>query len=420
MPALDETVRKAPVSNEVLVARQPILGRQEELYAHELLYRSSRNNAFDGTEASVATSRLINNSFLTIGIDRLSSGKRVFINFDRQLLVSGYAELLPSEVVVVEILETVTPDAEVIEACRRLKKRKFLLALDDFAGDSAFDPLIEMSDIIKVDFLLTSEEQQEEIARRYGGGKVRLLAEKVESRPEFERARRIGYRYFQGYFFSKPLLVAGKEVPGFKLNYLRVLKETSAPELDFNKLENILLHEPSLVHKLLRFINSAQFGWERRIESIRHALALLGEQEIRKWVSLVAMSGLASDKPVKLITDAVVRGRFLELLAPLLGLGRRKQDLFLLGMFSLLDAVLDQPMEKIVSEVLLPDDVQDALLGKPVRTRHLTEVLALARGYEGADWPVIESMAAAIETPLDVVARSYATSVAWSDALFRL
>ncbi len=420
MSAVDETILGTPVSNEVLVARQPILGRHEELYAHELLYRSSRRNAFDGTEASVATSRLINNTFLTIGIEKLSSGKRVFINFDRQLLVNGYAELMPNELVVVEILETVTPDAEVIEACRKLKSKNFLLALDDFAGDSAFEPLIEMSDIIKVDFLLTSEEQQEEIAQRYGHNKIRLLAEKVESRQEFERARRIGYKYFQGYFFSKPLLVAGKEVPGFKLNYLRVLKETSAPELDFNKLEDILLHEPSLVHKLLRFINSAQFGWDRKIESIRHALTLLGEKEIRKWVSLVAMSNLASDKPLKLVTDAVVRGRFLEILASQLGLGHRKQELFLLGMFSLLDAVLDQPMEKIVSEVLLPDDVQDVLLGRTVRTQYLTEALALARGYEGADWPVIERMAAAIEVPLEMVARSYATSVAWTDAIFHL
>ena len=405
-------------SEEVFVARQPILDADEHLYAYELLYRSSRENAFDGSDSSQATSRVISNSLLTIGIDRLVRGHRAFINFDRNMLVNGYAALLPSKAVVVEILEDVEPDEEVVAAVGQLKQQGYLLALDDFVGTDGYDRLIDLADIIKVDFRLTSPGQQARFARRYGARGIRMLAEKVETRDEFHQARQMGYQLFQGYFFSRPSIVAGKQVPGFKLNYLRVLKEISSPQLDYRKVEGIVKYEASLVHKLLRYVNSARFGSNREIGSIRHALALLGETEIRKWISLVALTGLAGDKPRQLVVTAVIRGRFCELIAPRIGLGRRQQEMFLMGMFSLLDAVLDRPMEEIVAEVHLESDLRDTLLEKPSAPSRLRGALAIVQAVEAADWPAVERDAEASGTTLADVSEFYLDSVDWADAIF--
>ena len=404
---------------EVYVARQAVLDREQHLFGYELLYRSSRKNVFDGLDSTKATSRVISHSFMTIGLERLIADRRALINFDRNMLVSGYAAILPKKSVIVEILEDVTPDVEVVAACRKLKHCGYQLALDDFVGGDGFEPLIELADIIKVDFRLTSPSVQAGFAKQFNNRGIVMLAEKVETQQEFQRARDMGYSLFQGYFFSKPAIVTGREVPGFKLNYLRILKEINNPDLDFDRIEEIVKYEASLVHKLLRYINSATFGWNREIESIRHALALLGEKEVRKWISLVAISGLAGDKPQELVVNAVIRGRFCELMSSDIGLSQRQSELFLMGMFSLLDAVLGMPMQEILGEVHLADDVRDTLLGKAARTRGLKEVLGVVRAYETADWAAMEEIAQSVGLSASSLSQTYMDSVEWADRVFQ-
>ena len=245
-----------------------------------------------------------------------------------------------------------------------------------------------------------------------------MLAEKVETQEEFQKARAMDYSLFQGYFFSKPAIVSGKEVPGFKLNYLRILKEINHPALDFNKIEEIVKYEASLVHKLLLLINSASFGWNKEIDSIRHALALLGEKEVRKWISLISLTGLAGDKPRELVMNAVVRGRVSELISSRIGMQSRQSEFFLMGMFSLLSAILDAPMVDLLSEVHLSDDVKDALLGSKCRTRGFKETLDLICAYELADWGSVNSVASSIGLSPDYVAETYLDSVEWADRIF--
>lgn len=414
MPGVEQTELSA-----VYVARQPILNRDQGLFGYELLYRSSLKNAFDGIDPTQATSQLISNSYLTIGVDRLVANNRAFINFDREMLVKGYAAMLPERSVVVEILESVQPDPEVIQACRDLKSRGYQLALDDFVCEAGYEPLVELADIIKVDFRMTSEPTQAEFSSLYGGRGIKMLAEKVETQEEFLRALEMGYDYFQGYFFSKPTIIIGRQVPGFKLNYLRIIKEINNPQLNFDRIEEIIKYEASLVHKLLRYINSASFGLRRQINSIRHALSLLGERELRKWVALAALTGLAGDKPQQLVVNAVIRGRFCELISVDLGLLQRQSELFLTGMFSLLDAILDMPMEEVVAEVQLTDDVRDTLLGRTPATRGLKESLELARAYEVADWAAIERIAESLNLRPGTVAETYVDSVEWADGVFK-
>ena len=308
--------------------------------------------------------------------------------------MGGYAETLPKDLLTVEVLESVEPDAEVVGACKRLKGLGYELALDDFVADTGYEELIPLANIIKVDLRLASFKQQRDLFRRYGRSGVRFLAEKVETAEEFERSRDAGYTLFQGYFFCRPKIVVGKEVPGFKLNYIRVLKEISSPDVDFTAIENAVKHDASLVHKLLRYVNSARFARQTSVDSIGHALVLLGEQEIRKWITLVAMSGLASDKPQELVRQAVVRGKFCEEIAPAMGLGSSKPEMFLLGMFSLLDAVLDQPMEQVLRELPVAPDIKDTLLESPDAPPSMRALLRLAKAYEKGNWGGAEKVIA--------------------------
>ncbi len=405
-------------TNEIYVARQPILDQQKNLFAYELLYRSSRENAFDGTDSTTATARVISNAFLTIGLERLVGDRRAFVNFDRNMLTGGLVELLPSTQLVVELLEQITPDDEVLASCRSLKSMGYLLALDDFVCADGFESLLELADIVKVDFRLTTEQERPLLTRKLRGWGVQLLAEKVETQEEFETASDLGYTLFQGYFFSRPAIGEGRQIPGFKLNYLRILREVGNPDLDFDRIEDVLKCEASLLHKLLRYVNSAHFQWSREVESIRHALALLGETELRKWIALVTMSGLASDKPQQLVVDAVTRGRFCERFSARVGLASRSSELFLLGLYSLLDALLDRPMAEIVDEVQLADDIGAALLDEPVKTRGLAETLCLARAYERADWALLESTTKKMRIGVGAVSDAYLEAVEWAETNF--
>lgn len=404
---------------DVFVARQAIFDRNLNVYGYELLFRSCRSEAFDGADGTLASAQVITNSFCSIGVEKLLAGKRAFINFPRDLLIGEFASVLPSQTVVIEILESVEPDPEVIAACRSLKGRGYLLALDDFIPRECYDPLAALADIIKVDFRTTPEAERRALIRRYGQDGIRMLAEKVESLEESARARDLGYAYFQGYFFARPVIVAGRQIPSLKLNCLRILQEIHRPELEYGQMENLIRRDVSLSYKLLRYINSAAFAWHSRIESIRQALVLLGEQEIRKWVSLVALPDLALDKPSELVVSAILRARFCELLAPWAGLPDRKADLFLMGMFSLLDAMMDRPLAELLAELHLAGEVRDVLLGKAAPDNRLAAIYALVRAYEGAEWDRLAATAARLNVPKEIIPELYLDAVHWSDRIFQ-
>jgi c-di-GMP-related signal transduction protein len=369
------------------LARQPIFDRHGDALGYEILLRSSLDNYFQAPPGR-DTSALIVDNYLLFGLDALTGGRKAFLNFTRDALVQDYAALLPNKHVVVELLENIEPDDEVLAACLRLKKAGFTIALDDFIFTENVASLTRYADIIKVDFLATSPEQQNALARRFAPMGIKMLAEKVETREDVDRGMHLGYVYFQGYFFCKPQMMTKRDIPGIKLNYLRILKAINRPIIDLGEVEAILRQEPSLLYKLLRYMNSANFGLRSRVTSIRHALALLGENSLRKWTSVAAMVDLATDKPAELITTALVRARFCEQLAQPLGLPRRETDLFLLGLMSVMDAVLDRKMNEVLSEIQLPDEVKAALMGE---TNKLRPALESAVAQELGDWDGIQT-----------------------------
>ncbi len=374
-------------NHQKFLARQPIFDRQGVALGYEILFRSSLNNYFQSQPGKDMSMFVVDN-YLLFGLEALTGGKKAFLNFTRDALIQDYAALLSKKHVVVEVLEDIQPDEEVLAACQRLKKAGYTIALDDFVSGPRMDALIPYADIIKVDFRATPPEVQESLVRRFTPQGIHMLAEKVETREDVERARQLGYSLFQGYFFCRPQMLSKRDIPGLKLNYLRILKAINQPEIDLHEVEAVLRQEPSLLYKLLRYLNSANFALRSRITSIRHALALLGENYLRKWTSVAAISDLAGDKPPELISTALVRARFCEQLALPLGLQRRETDLFLLGLMSVMDAVLDRPMNNVVAEIHLPDEVTAALLGEKNRLR---PALESAIAQENGDWEGIKS-----------------------------
>ncbi len=368
---------------EAFIARQAIFDSRQKVFAYELLFRSGWDNMFNHPDPDQATAKVITDAFSLFNTSDLTDGKRAFINVTRDTLLKEYLFLFPKELIVAEITESIDPDSEVIEACRKLKQAGYLLALDDFVYEDRYAPLMDLTDFMKVDFLSTSESERRFLYERFAPSGIRLLAEKVETSELFSEALQIGYPYFQGYFFCRPTIFNRKDIPGFKLHYFQVLQEILRPEMDYGKLEKFIKQEVSLSYKLLRYINSSFFGFKNKINSIKQALALLGEKEIRKWLLLLTLAHMGKDKPEQLAVHTITRAKFCESLAPLAGLLDRADDLFLVGMFSLMDAFLDRPISDILTEIPIKDEIKGAILGEENK---LTEVYHYAISYEKGDW----------------------------------
>jgi c-di-GMP-related signal transduction protein len=398
------------------LARQPILNRARELYAYELLFRSGIQNSCDGLDLELASTSVMDTSFL-IGLEKITAGHLMFINCPRDFLLRDYVSLFPPSLVVVELLETIKPDQEVVDACHRLKKAGYTIALDDFVDSHAWAPLVALADIIKVDFRFTDPLEQQALVSRFAGKGKRMLAEKVETQEEYAAGMQMGYSLFQGYFFCRPEMMQHRDMPSSKLTYLELLRAATAPEFDVQKLALKIKHEPSLTFRLLRYLNSAAFGLRAEIHSVAHALSLLGERELRKWIAVVSVGVLADGKPDELMTVPLIRGRFCELLAPLAGMAGHANDLFLMGLLSVMDAILDQPLDSILAELPVRREIKDALRAQ---TGSYSQLLALAIAHERAEWETVSGLVAKTEMMEEQVSALYVSAVDWATALRRI
>jgi EAL and modified HD-GYP domain-containing signal transduction protein len=389
------------------VARQPIFDREEKVFGYELLFRDGLENAFHGDtdEASRATL----DRTLLMGLDVLCDGRRAFVNCTRDTLIKGLVTLLPSTTTVVEILETVPGDPDVVAACQSLREAGYMIALDDYVADDPREGLTSLADIIKVDMQLTTEEQRIAMIQRLGGRHCRMLAEKIETHAEFVRARDQGFVYFQGYFFRRPEMMNTHDMPANQMNYLRMLQEVSRPELEIKVLEQLVKAEASVCYRLLRYLNSAMFGFQSEIHSVRHALSILGERDVRRWVRLVAAVGAGQEKTSDLVLSALVRGRFGELLSPRVAHG--ESDLFLLGLLSLIDAMLEIPIEDVLEKIPLDHETKAVLLGQPSLLR---PVYQLMLAHESGEWEAAAELSGKLHLDSEDVAGLYWQAQEWA------
>ncbi len=402
---------------EVHVARQPIFDTEKRVVGYELLFRNGTDDYFPGTDGDQATADVINSSFFLKVVEDLTGGKKAYINFTHRLLKHQLMTVLPKEAIAVEFLETVTPDEEVLAACRQIREKGYTLVLDNFVYSKGSEDLVKLADIVKVDFVQTKEPERRSIAMRLAPLGVNLLAEKVESYYDFKQAKDLGYKYFQGYFFGKPEVFSGRDIPGYTVNYLNMLRESSRADLDFDKMEQIFRRDVALSFKLLKFINSSFFGLKNKISSVKQALVLLGRKEILKWISLLALQNIAQEKPNEIVVLSLVRARFEELLAFQIGWSKKNNQAFLCGLFSMVDAMLDRPMNDILKELPLDDDIVTALLRGD---NDLGRLHHMALHYEKAEWDEFAAIAKELGIPEKDVAELYRQALGWAQGLFVL
>ena len=373
---------------EAFIGRQAILDQQKKVYAYEILFRSGLKNAFDpNLDGNVATQSVMVNAMLDFGMNKLVSDKRAFINFTEQNLLNRAPKLLPSENVVVEILETVQPTPEILQVVQELKEAGYKIALDDFVLMPGYEPLINMADIIKVDFRITTDPEERKNLREILPKRVRLLAEKIETEEEFQQALDFGYVLFQGYFFCKPAVLHQKRLTSNALSKMRLLREVNRQNIDFSSITGVISSDTNLVHKLLTYINSAGVGLNNHVSNLKQATVLLGASGVRRWVTLVSLQTFSEDKPPELFTLSLLRAKFCEIIAgELKRPGLTSDTAFLLGMFSLLDVLLSLPMDDVLKEVSLSNELSDALRGKDNDLRRLLDLVV---AYEKGDWETV-------------------------------
>jgi len=391
------------------VARQPIFDRQRRLFGYELLFRDSWENSFGaGLDADVACRSTLDSS-LVMGLDLLCENGIGFFNCTRETLMNDYMTLLPKERVVLEILETITPDQEVMDACVRLKTAGYRLALDDFLANDPRRVMVPLADMLKVDWMATTPDQCRHLVKEFNRPDLMFLAEKIETPEDLKLAMEIGFHYFQGYFFQKPVILHTREISPLQIHALSLLREISKPIVDLNEVEKQIKADASLVYRLLRYLNSSAFFFTAEIRSVRHALMVLGEKQIRKWVALVVTLHAGAAASSELIRTALTRARFCETLAPKVAGG--SEDLFFLGLMSLLDVILEIPMVEILERVPISQEIKAALLGQP---SPLAAPFELALAHETGDWQRMQLVAEQMHLDEAEVSAAYWRAIAWA------
>jgi len=388
------------------VARQPILDRMQKVFGYELLFRNGVEDYFNADPELACRSTL--DSTLLFGLNTLCDGRHAFVNCTREVLLKDLVTLLPCHQTVVEVLETVEPEDRVVAACKRLKEAGYLIALDDFGPNDPRIPLCDLADIIKIDIRATKPEERAALLRRYGSAKCRMLAEKIETPHEFQQARDMGFVYFQGYFFCRPELVMGREVPASRLHYIRLLEMVSRSELDLRELERLIKQETSICYRLLRYLNSPLFGFSLEIKSIRHAMAILGERELRRWVRLVVTVSAAERKCSELVLMGLARARFCELLSKRL---QSNGDLFLMGLLSIMDAILEVRMEVLMEQLPVEREIKAVLLGQRGTLRPLYQLML---AQESGEWEQSSDLASQLKLPDEEVATLWWQAMQWA------
>lgn len=398
-----------------LVARQPIFDRHSNVFGYEIAYRSGATNpscSGDGSDASLSA---IRSAFLLLGTKVVTGRKKILLDFPRSLIVDGVAHTLPNSIMVIDILQEVEVDEAVVVACKALKEGGYSLALDEVSTRSgAHRDLLPFADIVKGPLERAGGRNGPDIIRGYLGLGKTMLAERVETREDYEAACSLGYHLFQGSFFSKPTIIRSREMPGYKLNYLQVLQEVNRVELNFTDLEKAIKQDTSLCYTLLNYVNSAYFALNESISSVRHALVLLGEKEVRKWANLILFTFMGFDKPSELIVTSLVRAKLCEALGHKIGMVDQASELFLMGMFSMLDVLMGRPMVDILKAIHLSKEVEEALLhGSAV----YGDVFEAVVSYEMGNWQDFSRFAERLGIEETEVPDLYFQAVEWAETV---
>ena len=397
----------------VFVARQAIFNRSKKVVAYELLFRDSPKNYFPDIAEGQATARLIMENQLNLGTRHITSGKKALINIGPESLKLDLCAFLPCQDVVIELLETIEPTDDNYELCRGLFHSNYELALDDFVYKPQWDRFLKLVKLIKFDIAITPLSEIQPIVTKLQAHKqIKILAEKIETQEDYELAFDMGFDYFQGYFFAKPTMIKQNDID---YNYglvVAIYAEIMKQSPDIKTIASLFELDAALAYKLLRLINSGVFPIQSQISSLKQALVYLGHERLKKFVSLIVTAHTAGKKPAELMQVCVVRARFCELVAKKVNKSQ-SGEAFLTGLFSLLDAILDQPMSLLVEKLPFPDEIKTALLGDK---NTLYYILNVVKAYETGSWWALEQAVLLLNIDSAILPPLYQQSVDWADS----
>jgi len=409
----------------ICVVRQPVFTKGLNIYGYDLLFHDGCQEDKTPTEIDAPvndrySSRTIIHGFYDLGIARVTNNKRGFVRFTEKLLLDMVATILPFHILVVELANTIIFTPEVVTACRRLRNKGYLIALDGFKPwEDDLTPLLDTVDIIKIEFDRKNQDKVREFALelKKSHPNTQLLAKKLENPSEFEMAKKCAFTLFQGNFFSKPAVVKNKSILPAPRRYqtLQLIRLSNGADINYRAVSDIIKQDITLSYRLLRVVNSAFFGLRYTVSNIRQALTILGAMKFKKWIMLISLSGLSDNKPSELITLSLIRARFLELLAPYVGMAEQAEDLFLMGLMSLMDAVMDSPMTSIVTQTNISPHIAAPLLTREGEFGNLLNLIAC---YEQSDWDQAQTIAANYSVQLDRIFNVYIQAIEWAQQLY--
>lgn len=391
---------------DVFVGRQPILSPNMKTIGYELLYRHCEIGQAIFRDEALATATVLLNTYLDIGLEHVVGSHLAFLNIPKAFLLERYCEALPKNRVVLEILENVQPTPQAIEALTSLSQQGYTIALDDFVFAERLKPFLELADIVKVDVLGKSEEQLFHEVSRLKDSRVRLLAEKVESSEMYRICKKLGFYYFQGYFFFRPDIIRGREIPANRVALLELMGKIHDPHIPFKGLVELIRNDLSLSYKVLRYVNSAYVGLPNRVDSIEHAARLVGIDRIRTWSTLIIMAS-GQTQAHEILVIALVRAKMCEQLGYQLG-AQAPEQFFTMGLLSVLEALYSSPMKDILAKLPLPDDIVDALT---LETGEMGLVLSCVRAYEQGEWMELKQL----QLDPSIIQECYLESIDWAN-----
>ncbi len=398
--------------NNYAIVRQPIFDKNKDVIAYNIEIKDFDDLGKDNIYI-YESSKVIDN-LLTEGLTRISNGKKIFIHFNLDSIRREIPLSFPNTKIGVNIDDTVLPDDELFEKLKKIKLKGFDLIIDGYDLNDLENSLVALADIFTVDFRLDKIKNKNSVFANEEFQQIKLLARDVETESDFNTALNKEFDYFQGNFFTHPDIIPSQEIPSFKLNLIKLLKELNKQNLDLDEVEETLKRDVALTYKLLKFMNSASLGIKITISSINHALNLLGEVELKKWLTVMVVSSISSDKPEELLKTSLIRAKFCELIAEELGLINEKNDYFLTGMFSLMDTFVGRPLNEITSELPLKEEIKQALSGED---NQLSKILNLVKDYEDGKWHEVKQALIRAELSKKRIVGFYNESIEWSNFL---
>lgn len=395
---------------DIFIARQGIYNADEEVVAYELLYRNSlKNNFNESIEDEIATYKVIEN-ISSFGLDILTDEKKAFINFPEELINKNIATLLPKEKVVIEILENVNPTKEVLDNLSELKNKGYEIALDDVENEIDIIKFAKVIDVVKVDFVLSNYNSRKNMAKICKKLNIKMLAEKIETIEELEEAKSLGFEFFQGFYFSKPSILLGKDIAIKNTSIFTILVELVRENFDIDHVENIMKTDVALTYKFFKFINSSYFNFFNEISSIKQAIMLIGRQELRKWLSILSVVEMTSSKNDEYAKNTVIRARFSEEIA-LIVAPSESESAFMVGLFSNLHIMVEKDINYVVDTLPVTSKIKEALLGKD---NILRNILDLVLAYEQVEEEKIRILASKLNIKEGLLWNIYSNCLNWS------